>query len=369
MTAAGGPERAFLTYSNNHIYVYPEHHDHDAADVFPANWPYMLVSQGSSYSDMPFVKALLMAMAAFSDETRDFLKDERLVAPTLQMVFRRTQKSVYTRDQYLSSLAHPTVFAAADLAPERMVALAAALKADEIPPMVRLDVEAEDFSDAAGLAGLSERLFSTPSAIARIWRSDAFSRTMTVSAAKTEDPNGRALVFEWVLLRGDPQKVRITPLNEQSSKVRISVDWHDDMRITPNAERTSNRVDIGVFASNGVHDSAPGFVSISFPLHQSRMYESVGDGSVMRLMSVDYSGKDRLKYFDPLLHWTADWQDEFEYNVNGEMTGWNRVFPEETLTLLSDGVTGANKPAPQHVLEMNGDRPQLSMANSEPFRD
>jgi hypothetical protein len=369
MTAAGGPERAFLTYSNNHVYVYPEHHDHDAADMFPANWPYMLVSQGSSYSDMPFVKALLMAMAAFSDETREFLKEERLVAPTLQMVFRRTQKGVYTRDQYLSPLAHPTVFQVADLAPERMVALAAALKPDDIPPMVRLDVETEDFSDAAGLAGLSERLFSTPSAIARLWRSDAFSRTMTVSAAKTQDPNGRAVGFDWVLLRGDPQKVRITPLNDDKSRVRISVDWHDDMRIAPNADRMSNRVDIGVFASNGVHDSAPGFVSISFPLNQSRLYQPVGDGSVMRLMSVDYTGKDRLRYFDPLLHWTADWRDEFAYDANGKMTGWTRIFPTETLALLSSGDTELHKPLPRHELKVEGDRPQLEMVNADAFRD
>src|SRR6056297_591519 len=33
MTSPGGPERAFLTYSNNHIYIYPEHRDLDQADL------------------------------------------------------------------------------------------------------------------------------------------------------------------------------------------------------------------------------------------------------------------------------------------------------------------------------------------------
>jgi hypothetical protein len=364
MTASGGPERAFLTYANNHIYVYPEHHDHDAVDVFPANWPYMVISQGSSHSDMPFVKALVMTTAAFSDETRDFLEAKRLIAPTLQMIFRRSQKGLYTREQYLSASSHPTVFDAARLAPERMVAMASTMRPDEIPPLVRLDVESEDFSTAAGLAGLSELLFSTPSSIARIWRSDAYSRSMTVSAAKTEDPNGRALSFEWVVLRGDPAKVRITPLNAQRSRALISVDWHDAMRIMPNAERMSNRVDIGVFASNGVHDSAPAFVSISFPHHHSRAYGPVGEDAVMRLMSIDYTGEDRLAYFDPLLHWTAGWRDEFTYDLNGDMVGWKRILPGKVLTLLGTG-SGAGAPLPAYDLEIVNGRPHLSMITSQ----
>ena len=36
MTMNSGPALAFRTYENNHIYVYPEHRDHDAEEHYPA---------------------------------------------------------------------------------------------------------------------------------------------------------------------------------------------------------------------------------------------------------------------------------------------------------------------------------------------
>ena len=105
--------------------------------------------------------------------------------------------------------------------------------------------------------GLSEQLFDTPAAIARIWRSRACTRAMTVSAEETADPNGRPLSFEWRLLQGDPARVRITPA-EDGRTARIEIDWHEPFPISKDNPIRSARVDIGVFANNGVHDSAPG---------------------------------------------------------------------------------------------------------------
>jgi len=286
----------------------------------------------------------------------------------LQMIFRRSQKGLYTRQHYLSGFAHPTVYDADRLAPERMIAMAAALKADEVPPMVRLKVESEDFSDSAGLGELSERLFTTPSAIARIWRSESFSQNMAISAEKTEDPNGRDLVFEWVLLRGDPAKVRITSLNAANSRARISLDWQGERRIDPAAERRTNRVDIGVFASNGVHDSAPAFVSISFPQHHSRTYRPVGDERKMRLTSIDYAVREESTYFDPLLHWTADWQDEFEYGSDGDLVGWKRFLPYDTLILL-DGGGRSDQAPPSYEIKIRKGLPQLYMKSPDAPQD
>ena len=69
-----------------------------------------------------------------------------------------------------------------------MVSLANSIKADDIPPQVRIRVIAEDPAtegvDYFG-QGLSEQLFDTPAAIARIWRSKAWSRTMTLTAEET----------------------------------------------------------------------------------------------------------------------------------------------------------------------------------------
>jgi hypothetical protein len=323
MTTPGLPRRALQGYLSNHLYVYPEHRDHDAVDLYPANWPYMLFSQGSSYSDQPFLRALTLALAALTPETRARAEAEGLIAPTLQMVLRRSQTHVRSRAAYLHGTAHPTAFDDGVLAPERMVALANAIAPDAIPPLVHLQIEAEGFRDAGDFAEMSERLFDTPAAIARIWRGWEGRKEMLVSAAATRDPNGRALTFDWVLLRGDPDRVRITPLDEAGARAHIVVDWHDRRPVSPRGERLTDRVDIGVFAHNGAHDSAPAFVSISFPTHQLRRYELGPDGAP-RLIEIDHDAMARGARFDPALHWSAPWRDALHRDDAGRLTGWTR---------------------------------------------
>ncbi|NDK35509.1 hypothetical protein GXP64_11585 [Rhodovulum sulfidophilum] len=329
MTSPGGPERSAQLYENNHLYVYPEHRDHDETDRFPANWPYMLISQGSSGSDQPFLAALAMTLAAFPPDTFAALRDNRLIAPTLQMILRRGYAPVRSRAAYFTAAAHPVVFEGDALRPGRMMGEAAAMRPDAIPPMVRLRVEQDGFGEAEGLARLSERLFDTDGAIARIWRNFDWSREITVSAAATRDPNGRALTFTWALLQGDPARVRIEPLDPEGSRARIRLAWHDPKTVltrdrTGYHNRSLSRVEIGVFASNGVHDSAPAFVTVFFPDHQKRVYATSGAGG-MRLVSVDYDAIGRDAYYDPVLFWSAPWTDRAEYDGAGARTGWTRI--------------------------------------------
>lgn len=328
MTSGYGPQSAFAQYAANSLYVYPEHNDHDSADLYPANWPYSVNSQGSSGSDQRFMAALLMALAAFPADTRAALEREGLIAPTLQMILRRNLQPVNGMAEYLTARAHPTAIDPEQLRPARMIAQAAAMKPDQIPPMVRLGVVRDPFLISAGLVGRSEHLFTTPSAIARIWRTHDWQREIELSAEATRDPNGRPLIFHWVVLRGDPERVRITPVDEAGTGARISVAWHDAYPAPPRRPgqgppRMTSRVDIGVFADNGVHISAPAFVSISFPTHQRRVY-APGPEGVMRLMSVDYDAATRSTSYDPLLHWTAPWRDEFRYDPSGYFLGWTR---------------------------------------------
>jgi len=328
MTRPDKAEASVRLYLNNSLYVYPEHRDHDEADLFPANWPYMIVSQGSSGSDRRFLSALAMTLAAFPEDTFARLTKTGLVAPTLQMILRRNLTVVPTREFYLTGAAHPVAFDKQTVRPARMVAQASQMRPEDIPPMVRLRVESEDFNGAAGLAGLSERLFDTPSAIARIWRGYDWQREMTVSAAETADPNGRPLSFEWRLLHGDPTRVDIAPLSEDGARARIRVAWHDTYLepvygSTELRERKLSRVDIGVFANNGAQDSAPAFISISFPTHQRRIYTPDDSGSV-RLRAINYDAVAREVYYDPLLHWSAPWTDVPDYGPDGAIAGWER---------------------------------------------
>ncbi len=353
MTQDNWPDRSFRSYVTNHIYVYPEHLDHDAVDLFPAQWPYMVISQGSSGSDQPFLQALAMTLASFAPDTRDKLQAAGLIAPTVQMILRRSLKTIRMRETYLSAAAHPTVFDASQLAPERMVALAAAMRPETIPPMVRLAVEVEDFASAAGLGGLSERLFDTPSAIARIWRSTAWEKRIVVSAAQTRDPNGHDLQFTWVLLRGDPARVQIAPLDPAGTRAQIMLQWQDARPIVAfgnGPARISSRVDVGVFAWNGTYDSAPAILSVSFPTHEVRHYAPDADG-LMQLRDIDYDAVGREAEFDPLLHWSAPWRDIYRDDGN-HTTGWWRETGSESRYL---GETSDIAGAQYHLVQQGRD--------------
>ena len=251
--------------------------------MLTANTPYYLISQGSSGSDQPHLNALAMILAAFRPDTKVLLRERGLIAPTVQMVYRRARDGVLSREAYLSGAAHPPVFAADGINLARMVGLANAITPDAVPPMVRLQMIEESW-------GADERLFDTPSAIARVWRSDAFAREMVVSAEATRDPNGRALTFDWVLLQGDPAGVVIEPLDPDGQRARITVDWQEP-RVAASG-LMSSRIDIGIFAHNGAFDSAPGFVSILLPGHERRIY----DGPVLKVQE-----RREGAYADPLI--------------------------------------------------------------------
>jgi hypothetical protein len=341
MTSRRGAMAAAAYYGANALYLYPEHRDYDETDMFPVNWPYTVTSQGSSGSDQPFLMSLAMTMAAFRPDTWAALEQRHLIAPTLQMILRRNLSGVNTPADYLSGVAHPVVFHGKRLRPERMIAQAAAMTPEAIPPMVRLTVKQEDFADRAGLAGLSERMFTTPSAIARLWRGPQFERSLTVSADETRDPNGRALTFQWFVVTGDAGGVRIEPTGERGETARITLRWQDALNalsFPPDeiAQRRVSRVDIAVVADNGTSLSAPAMISVAFPTHQLRSYVEDGAGG-KRLASIDYDAVTRAAPFDPVLFWSAPWVDTLEYDDAGQVTGIRRQEGQAVLHIGADG--------------------------------
>jgi hypothetical protein len=245
----------------------------------------------------------------------------------VQMVFRRCLRPVTSRALYMSAAAWAAALEPWDINPARMVSLANSIRASDIPAEVRLRVETEDLGtegvDFFG-AGLSEQLFDTPGAIARIWRSRAARRSMVVSAAGSRDANGRKLAFSWRLLQGDPAHVKIEPLDAAGSRARITLDWTAPFPISTENPIRSARVDIGVFASNGVHDSAAGIVSWYMPPSEIRTIEAGADG-IPRTARIDHASPGAAAvYADPMLVPRADWSDRFAHAADGTPTGWVR---------------------------------------------
>lgn len=318
---------AYLQYTNDHVYVFPEHRDHDPeqGDVFPANTPYMIVSQGSSGSDGVFLHAVGAILAAFQPEVKAFLRSKHLVMPTVQMILRSGMRSVRTHQDYLSAKAHPSVFDGKGIDLWRMINRAQNMRAEQIPPRVQIAVVEESTPrlgiDMFGPAGMDEKLFDTPGAVARIVRSTAHEKRMVLSTAGTADPNGHPLTFTWKVLRGDADRITISPRDDAASQVEIRVPWHRPRPVPHNPQLTTDRVDIAVFAHNGHHHSAPAFVSFYFPPNQARTYDEAG-----RIVEIDYDSEELQKrYADPVLFARRSWRDRYRHTEAGEITGWDRT--------------------------------------------
>jgi hypothetical protein len=275
------------------------------------------------------------------------------------MIFRRSLQDVVSRKDYMSGLANPAVFEGYRINPARMVSLAQSIRPGDIPPRVQIRVSSEELGregrDFFG-QGLSEQLFDTPSAVARIWRASRYERTMQVSTAGTVDPNGRDLSFEWRLLQGDPEKVRIEP-SEDGTSARITLDWQEPFRISDDNPLTSARVDIGVFANNGVHDSAPAILSWYFPPEEARSYAPGPDGA-LRIAAIDYAARPGT-YADPMLIPRADWRDDYHYAPDGTLTGWTRTRGERQDDYDAEGA--------RILVPAEGDRPATVEAVAYPL--
>ncbi len=314
-------------FLNNQMYCYPEHNDFDPehGDVYPANTPFWVISQGSSGSDQPFMEAIALTLGAFRPDVRQKLIESHWLMHVVQMLLRRSQKSVQTDDDYYSGKAHPVVFQSSELDALRMVQMAHDLTVETLPAMVRIQVVEEDL----GVPGLdyfhpnaAERLFDTPAAVARIYRTTAFRRRMVVDAGISTDLNGRPLTFRWVVLQGDPEKVQIRPLGANGATAEIILQWYPRTKIARLEGMETNRVDIGVFADNGKTPSLPAFVSSFTLANEDRSY---ADG---RIQSVDYGApgiSDR--YVDPMIDVPKRWRDEYRYSPTFELLGWQRTSP------------------------------------------
>jgi hypothetical protein len=322
-------------YLSNQLYFYPEHKDYDddKGDVYPANTPYVVISQGSSGSDKAFMNAFMLSMAALRPTTKKRLVEKGALMPTLQQTFRRCyalSKGADVNMHYLSGVAHPVVFDGGKIGWDQMIEAAHALKPDELPPIAL--IEAKDLPPPADappvMSPHPEQLFNTPAAVARVYRRLTPSYTIALSAAKSKDINDRKLTYKWVVLRGDADAITIKPTNKTGSHVQVTVPWFEAFPVAAGGKKLTNRLDIGLFAYNGKHYSAPAFFTLHRLANEERVYKKG------RLESVDYQGK---AYVDPVLSVKKDWKDTFRYKPDGTLGGWTRARQAGTQSFTANG--------------------------------
>ncbi len=333
----------YVKYMSNHMYVYPEHRDHDAptdeknpgkGDTFPANTPYVIISQGSSGSDRPFLHAVADTLAAFAPDTKEILRKQGVLMPTIQMIFRYCQKTVNKPEDYLKGTTHPTVFDKSTIDAMKMIEMANAMKTNCLPPVVQMKVVEEDkavsgkdFFDP----NPSQTLFDTPCAIARVMRSHKYEFRIVISAEDSKDLTGKSLTWSWVVLRGDKNKIKINKLNKEGSVAELIVQYQTSKPITPDSKLESPRVDIGVFVNNGEYYSAPGFVTFFFLNNEKRQYDDEN-----KIVSIDY-GAQKDNYVDPMISIKKNWKDEYQYDKQGKIVGWKRIRGADIQEFTAEG--------------------------------
>ncbi len=316
------------------LFFYPTYGDYDlrTGDLFPANVPYFMAVAGPLNAERPFVEAAAAALTAMRPDTRAALARNGLLMPTLQMFFRASQRTVQKREDYLTGLAHPPAFQAANLDVARLVRMAHDLTTNDIPPVVLLSVQSEtqmipdrDFFDILR----SERQFDSTLAVARVFRGAARTRTLEIRAlCKYTHAQ-----LHWVVLQGDPSKISFAPCATNSSLMKVTVAHHEPFP-TPAGNGQSimtARVDIGVIAETPAGFSMPSFISFCFLSNERRVY--AGDG---RILSIDYT-RPQAGYTDPLMSYTRNWKDTYQYDAQGRLTGWRRARGRDTEEFTSYG--------------------------------
>lgn len=288
-----GHEILSAQYAANNFFIFPEHLDHDPGangvggwgDLFPVNHPGVLITQGSSGSDMPFVKAMLATAAALRPEVQQHVIRNGVLMPTLQALLRQSSTRVQNESDYFTGSAHPVVFDGATLDELKMITSAQVMSLLSVPPVARLRLLSApaarpgiDFFEPATVT--QEMLGAQPSCIARVYRTSADAEDLRLSAEGSTDSGGKPLTYKWVLLQGDPARVQIAP-NEDGTQATVRVRWHPPL-LAASGIRT-HRVDIGLFASNGLSWSAPAMLCVAMNPNERRFFDDKG-----RLTEIHY---------------------------------------------------------------------------------
>lgn len=285
MMDPGGGRFLAQQYLSNNLFIYPEHEDYDIGangvggygDLLPLNTPGLIISKGSSYLDQPFVQAMLSTVAAFPPGTQKLLVEKRMLMPTLQAIFRRSNKMVVTPEDYFAGKAHPPVFDGSQIDEEKMVRTAHEMTPENLPAVVVMEVVGESKMEAGKnyfeLPGnYPWRLADTPMSIGRVFRGNQGVHGLHVSLEKSLNLGKAPVKLRTVLLQGDPRFVRIE--TGLKGDMRISFRWQPPTIAFTGIR--SHRVDIGIFADNGLNISAPAIISLYMLPNEMHFYDEQG---------------------------------------------------------------------------------------------
>lgn len=234
-------------YLSNQLWVFPAHQDCPPAgkygDVFSSICPYFLVTAGSSWTDLPYLKGALEASRSLKKETKAELVKRGLLAPTIMTLMRKSLNSVTNASDYLAVNAHPTALPAGALDLNKLRKSAAALQPSEIPPLASVSILAVPTKD---IPAWPELTYASAYASAFVLRSDDEVRNFRFVANGAEE-------YTFSVLRG-----------RTAAEIKQIGGNLAELVIHKSKMSVSNRVDVAVFGRNkGTGWGAPSYVSFA----------------------------------------------------------------------------------------------------------
>jgi hypothetical protein len=316
---SGTPGFRFIdvSYLKNNRIIYPEHQDHDVGangvdgwgDLFPANHPGLLITQGSSLSDLPFVQAWFSTVAAFTPEVQKALINSGLLMPTVNMIFRKANKQVQNAEDYFTSKAHPVVFDGNQLDESKMIHLAHEMTPLNIPPVAVMEMLWERGSqpgmDFFEREGVTEKLGDGQTCLARVFRSTNELYEAKLSARRSVEVQAKPLTMKWVVLQGRKECVELEP-SKDGAEATLKVRWHDDMVSSAGTGISTRRVDVALFASSPVADSPPAIFSLYMLPNEKRFFNKQGRLTEVCYQAInEHDGIPRMEDDPRWLEWLS----------------------------------------------------------------
>ena len=249
MTAGAGRMNAMVKmYLSNQTWAFPACWDvapvETNGDVFASITPYWIATAGRSWSDLPYVKAALLASRSFRPEVKKFLTDGGLLAPTIQTLIRKSLTTVSNETDYLSYKAHPTAFPKNGVDLARLGEAARTLSVRAVPPLAPITLA---MAKVKSKSPWPELTYASPFACALVLRADDEERTFLIQARGAEE-------FEFVQTHGQGVKVTIEKIKPDVARVVLNRKGMSPI----------NRVDVAVFGRNrDTAWGAPSYVSFA----------------------------------------------------------------------------------------------------------
>lgn len=247
---------AITHYERNVIFMFPEHRDVGIRDFYQWQASFYIMSQGSSSSEKDEATKALQALGVMTSEARNAAKDASVIGPLLSFLLWRTRVDSVTA--YMHADAHPSAMTNVDNGDE-ILSFAAAMRADEIPPVGALQVTDSTLPAEWGMVTSLDTDYAvgfTPAVTPTETPSGSFS--VSIDLAPSFDINNRELLYFPVVLRGTADVGR-----DGDGQYTITGEFPVDEEIATGGQtRTVSRVTVAFFPHNGIWLGTPAMVSI-----------------------------------------------------------------------------------------------------------